>query len=178
MRAADISRMLRGRRVKPGKYIAKCPAHPDRTPSLSISDGRDAVLLKCWPGCTVEDIVAAMGLKMSDLWHRQLHYIPPEVSQRIKDERRLDELNRAWPLALIAKTVEPNHLYWEAVAHSLGEERKELIFKLCPMRKASYDFQMKILTIGWDRIWSEFWQANPALDKANPVVIPDQQSLF
>lgn len=49
-------------------WMAKCPAHDDKNPSLSISEGRDGrVLLFCHAGCTTEAIVAAMGLKMSDL---------------------------------------------------------------------------------------------------------------
>ena len=178
MRASDISRLLRGKRTGPGKYIAKCPAHPDRTPSLSIRDGRDAVLLKCWPGCTVEDVVAAMGLKMSDLWYDKNRYVAPEVSQRIKSERRLEDLEHELGLVLFLRVLEPWNHYWQALDHFLSRERKELIFSLYPLRKAAYDFQVKVKTIGWDRIWEEFWKYHPDLDKANPVVIPDQQSLF
>src|SRR5947209_2637635 len=50
-------------------YTACCPAHNDKTPSLSVSEGDDGrVLLKCWTGCKTEDIVAAIGLSMSDLF--------------------------------------------------------------------------------------------------------------
>lgn len=48
---------------------ALCPAHGDKTPSLSIKEGEDGrVLLHCFSGCPVEEIVAAMGLKMIDLF--------------------------------------------------------------------------------------------------------------
>jgi Protein of unknown function (DUF3631) len=50
-------------------WIAKCPAHDDRQPSLSINEGADGrVLLKCFAGCTTENIVAAIGLTMRDLF--------------------------------------------------------------------------------------------------------------
>lgn len=178
MRASDISRMLRGKRIKPGQYLAKCPAHPDKKPSLSIREGRKCVLLKCWPGCTVEEIVFSMGLKMSDLWHSKSYYVAPEISQRIKDEHKLEEIEYAYGLAILAKFVEPNRMYWDAVEHSLATDRKELIFKLYPLRKAAYDLQIKIAAIGWDRMWDEFWSLNPVLDKANPIIIPDQKLLF
>ena len=49
-------------------WSAHCPAHEDRNASLSISEGRDGrTLIYCHAGCTPEQIVAAMGLKMADL---------------------------------------------------------------------------------------------------------------
>ncbi|GFP18678.1 putative DNA primase/helicase [Candidatus Hakubella thermalkaliphila] len=52
-----------------GVYTARCPAHQDKNPSLSISaSSNGTVLLKCFAGCRVEDIVAALGLEMRDLF--------------------------------------------------------------------------------------------------------------
>lgn len=51
-----------------GGHMARCPAHEDRNPSLSITAGADTrVLLKCHAGCTTEAIVTALGLTMRDL---------------------------------------------------------------------------------------------------------------
>lgn len=50
-------------------WIARCPAHDDRTPSLSIAQGDDGrVLLKCYAGCTHSAIANALGLSTSDLF--------------------------------------------------------------------------------------------------------------
>ena len=50
-------------------HIAKCPAHKDRRPSLTIGTGDDGrVLLKCFAGCTTAAIVEALGLTMADLF--------------------------------------------------------------------------------------------------------------
>jgi Protein of unknown function (DUF3631) len=50
-------------------WIAKCPAHDDHQPSLSIHEGADGrVLLKCFAGCTAANIVAAVRLTMHDLF--------------------------------------------------------------------------------------------------------------
>ena len=56
--------------VHAGKsYKALCPAHGDRSPSLSVKEGDDGrVLLHCFAGCGVGDIVAAMDLRLSDLF--------------------------------------------------------------------------------------------------------------
>jgi len=55
---------------KRGKnYMACCPAHDDKTPSLSLTeldDGR--VLIKCFAGCDTFEILSAVGLSLSDLF--------------------------------------------------------------------------------------------------------------
>ena len=49
-------------------WTARCPAHEDRNPSLSVTVGADdRVLLNCHAGCTPEAIVDAVGLTMRDL---------------------------------------------------------------------------------------------------------------
>lgn len=50
-------------------WMAKCPSHEDRNPSLSIGVGRDGcALLNCHAGCSVETICAALGLTPRDLF--------------------------------------------------------------------------------------------------------------
>lgn len=52
-----------------GSYVARCPAHEDAKPSLSITEGDDGrALLKCFAGCENSEIVAALDLEMSDLF--------------------------------------------------------------------------------------------------------------
>jgi hypothetical protein len=52
-----------------GYYMVACPAHEDTKPSLSVSEGDDGrVLLKCFAGCEVGPIVAALDLEMRDLF--------------------------------------------------------------------------------------------------------------
>ncbi len=52
-----------------GKWSARCPAHADKTPSLSITEGERGLLLKCWSGCTIIEITSALGLRVSDLFY-------------------------------------------------------------------------------------------------------------
>lgn len=64
-----LSRLDRVKAAGPGKWIARCPAHDDKTPSLGIAEAEDGkVLLHCWAGCTARDITAAIGLELSDLF--------------------------------------------------------------------------------------------------------------
>jgi hypothetical protein len=63
---------LRGARRYDGSWKALCPAHEDREPSLSVTEGDDGrALLKCFAGCATEDIVAELGLEMKDLFERR-----------------------------------------------------------------------------------------------------------
>lgn len=73
MSSAQTDRLLdkleRVRGTGPGRWSARCPAHKDRSPSLSIrevDDGR--ILLHCFSGCGVDAIVAALGMSMEDLF--------------------------------------------------------------------------------------------------------------
>lgn len=46
----------------------QCPAHDDRNPSLSVTATDDRVLVKCHGGCETQDVLAALGLSLSDLY--------------------------------------------------------------------------------------------------------------
>ncbi len=49
-------------------WKALCPAHADQRPSLNIKPGYRGILLKCWAGCSLRDIVSAIGLQESDIF--------------------------------------------------------------------------------------------------------------
>lgn len=68
-----------------GQWLACCPAHQDRNPSLSIKETSDGtVLLRCWAGCDVGSIMAAVNLELSDLFPRTEH-----AGRRHRDQHRL-----------------------------------------------------------------------------------------
>lgn len=51
------------------RWKACCPAHDDKSPSLSITETSDGtVLLKCWVGCDALEITQAIGLELRDLF--------------------------------------------------------------------------------------------------------------
>ena len=69
MTAQALADLLHARRTGRGKWQGKCPAHRDRNPSLSISEGKDGrVLLNCHAGCATAEVLAAKGLNMADLY--------------------------------------------------------------------------------------------------------------
>jgi len=69
MNLESILARLQGVRRNGSGWQARCPAHEDRSPSLSIAEGRDGrTLLNCFAGCSPENIVRALGLTMRDLF--------------------------------------------------------------------------------------------------------------
>lgn len=61
-----------------GQYIAICPSHHDKNPSLAIrqTDG-GKILLRCFAGCSVHEIVSAIGLSLTDLFPKESYYSKP-----------------------------------------------------------------------------------------------------
>ena len=53
------------------KGMCCCPAHDDRTPSLSVTLGRKAILFHCFAGCSNAEVIAALdrqGVRSCDLF--------------------------------------------------------------------------------------------------------------
>lgn len=76
MRPIDnvLPRLEKLKQVNQDKWTALCPAHGDRNPSLSVRELDDGkVLLKCWAGCSAEEIVSALGLHLRDLFPDSRH---------------------------------------------------------------------------------------------------------
>lgn len=76
-----LSKMDKVERLSPGnhqaRYKACCPAHGDKNPSLSITlSSSDTILLKCWAGCSAEEVVNSVGMEMTDLFpDTQKHHV-------------------------------------------------------------------------------------------------------
>ncbi len=64
-----LSRLDGVRASGDGRWMARCPSHEDRSPSLSIRETADGrVLVHCFAGCAAVDIVDAVGLSLSNLF--------------------------------------------------------------------------------------------------------------
>ena len=74
-----LLRKVRQRQI--GQWSACCPAHSDRSPSLSVREASDsAVLLQCFAGCSTSEITAALGLDLSNLF-------PPREQSKTAPQR-------------------------------------------------------------------------------------------
>lgn len=95
------------RQTGPEQWMARCPAHPDRTPSLSIREGDKFVLVHCFAGCETADIIATVGLTWADIDYRngdRAHERHPGQFERDR-VRPLDALRSVAHEALIAAIV-------------------------------------------------------------------------
>jgi hypothetical protein len=74
-----LDRLERAREVAAGRWVARCPAHEDRSPSLSIRETDDGrLLVHCFAGCETSDVLAAVGLALGDLFpDRGDHRVAP-----------------------------------------------------------------------------------------------------
>lgn len=96
------------RHTGPGRWLARCPAHNDKRPSLSIReiDG-DRVLIHCWAGCSAGEVLDSIGLTFEALY-------PRCPTHRGTAERR------PFPAADILRAVEHEALIVAMVALTLG----------------------------------------------------------
>ena len=93
-----LSRLNRVRAKGKNTWIACCPAHDDREPSLAIAladDGR--ILLKCFAGCEALEIVHTMGLELKDLFpqngltpYGKMQQLNHDYQQRTKQQQDVD----------------------------------------------------------------------------------------
>ena len=83
--SADIllQHLEKVKRTGQGKWLACCPSHADKTASLSVRETDEGkILIHCFAQCSVEEVLGAVGLEMSDLF-------PPRTDQHfVKGERR------------------------------------------------------------------------------------------
>ncbi|MFM7012041.1 MAG: CHC2 zinc finger domain-containing protein [Betaproteobacteria bacterium] len=113
-------------------WVACCPAHDDRSPSLSVKaldDGR--ILLHCFGGCDVEQILSALGVSMSDLMGEQ----PTEYQHQANRSDRipLGDMLRAmaysgFRIALMAARMGNGHELTAEEKAALTEMSRELNF--------------------------------------------------
>lgn len=99
-----LRRLERVRRAGRG-WSARCPAHEDRSASLSVAEGEGGrVLVHCFAGCPVADVVAAVGLELSDLFPPREEALTPQQRRAMAEAAR----HAQWAAAL-------NVLHREAV---------------------------------------------------------------
>ncbi len=100
-----------------------CPAHADRTPSLSITLGKRAILVHCFAGCTNEAVMqglAKVGVRISDLFDGKGEAITPTPREEIADRNAL----RLWrDAAILADSPAARYLAGRAITTSSPDLR-------------------------------------------------------
>jgi putative DNA primase/helicase len=100
MNAADLAQALGGHRTG-GQFLATCPCHLDRSPSLAIRDGQLGPLLFCHAGCSTRDVIDE--LRGRGLWDTPTRaaktFRRPEVVSKSNDalaRRRIGFVRHIW----------------------------------------------------------------------------------
>jgi hypothetical protein len=77
-----VSRLERVKRTGRGSWLARCPAHEDKSPSLTVAEKEDGrILVHCFAGCAVDAITAAVHVDLADLF-------PPKPIEHAPREKR------------------------------------------------------------------------------------------
>lgn len=77
-----LSRLAKVKVTGKGTWLACCPAHGDKHPSLTLralDDGR--ILLHCFAGCGAADVMGSLGLSLEDLYPEPLAHHKPAIRQ-------------------------------------------------------------------------------------------------
>jgi hypothetical protein len=166
MTASEFASLLHAKRTAKGKWVAVCPAHPDRKPSLSIAEGKKVpVVIKCMShGCDTRDILEAIGLSWGDLFDAK-HELSPEMKARLDLQKRLDWLEgRAIACAANAYFMHPEKRnYWLEAERRIMVEIRAIKDTLNPEAKKAREKREKldkfIERFGWDHVWKRFLES-------------------
>lgn len=100
MTVQDLLGRLTGVRSRgPSRWSARCPAHADKSPSLSIREDNTRVLIRCFSGCSAQEIVSSLGLRLRNLFTDA----PSSRGQRpIPKPKRIDLVGTAFEFEMAA----------------------------------------------------------------------------
>ncbi len=68
-----VSKLNHAKEVKARKghtrsWVALCPSHDDKSPSLCIDEADNGkILIKCWAGCGANEVIDSVGMKYHDV---------------------------------------------------------------------------------------------------------------
>jgi hypothetical protein len=88
--------------------MARCPAHDDRNPSLSVSVKEGKLLLHCFAGCPAEAVLNAVGLSWRDLWEGEAwRPLPSRPKPKLEPEGPSPEDRERWES--LWEAAKPSH---------------------------------------------------------------------
>lgn len=145
-------------------WIAPCPAHEDRHPSLSIRAEGDRVLLHCFSGCSVVEVVSALGLIVADLFdepHRKYERSAtrrPPTQDEVRDALRREAERVLHTLADAGIIGELLVSEWNAIRARVA---RRLAVELAPLPIPYWDGGPHSRDPLWpalcEHYWTEVW---------------------
>jgi len=84
----DFLLLLKGvKQVRDDQYTALCPGHHDTVPSLSLKEDDGKILVRCFAGCSLDQILVGLNLTTADLFLGDRE--PKQTMRRKKEQRTL-----------------------------------------------------------------------------------------
>lgn len=108
---AFLSRCEKVRSTGNGTWIACCPGHEDKNPSMTVRELEDGrTLVHCFAGCDVEKILSAVGLGFDALFPDK----PPRADH-------IAPLRRPFPAADVLEAVANETFYVAYMAATMAD---------------------------------------------------------
>jgi hypothetical protein len=142
-----LERLERVRRVG-GGWMARCPAHEDRSPSLKVAVGEDGkVLLNCKVGCSTDNVLEELGLEWKDLFNSGLPprqpFVPKPAQRDSESSSRIltrEEIEEEWDAGRLTVAEYMRELdAWNLSSASPTKSRVSVEFDDCGEIKPDYD---------------------------------------
>lgn len=87
MNISDIVPLLNHvRRLSDNRYIACCPAHEDKNPSLSLRESGKRILVFCHSGCNFKEITNALGIDPQDWFDDQVIPVHVRAAREVRQQ--------------------------------------------------------------------------------------------
>ena len=144
------------------KAQCKCPAHPDKQASLTISRGRKCTLFRCHAGCSLENILAAAGLEKKDTFY--------ESESRETDWRRYIEKREHRKIEAVYNYV--SSVTGSYVFTKIRLEGKKILYGILENNRFSYGLR------GQSRkelkaVYGSLEAIRKAIKEGRPIFIPE-----
>ena len=72
-----LSRLQKVKATGRDRWIACCPAHDDKSPSMTIRDDNGKILIHCFAECDTASILESIGVSFEDLFPEPLERSTP-----------------------------------------------------------------------------------------------------
>lgn len=144
----DLLSLLDGVRKSGRGWVARCPAHADNDPSLSVREGDRGILLKCWAGCSYAEVLAAIGEE-------------PEAGFYDEGERREGSTPKA---------PRPRPYNWRRFSFQLHLKALDLRLRGEAVKNAAKDLDIRAWTeADFEEAWKALDRAQADLDRADQL---------
>lgn len=128
-----LSSLRKVKQTGQGEWVACCSAHDDRSPSLSIKETSDGmVLIHCFAGCSPLEVLNAVGMTFEDV-------MPERVGDPIKGFKKLPWNPRTILDAMTSNAQLAASLTAKSAFEELSLKEKDKLAEIAEeMREASW----------------------------------------